>query len=87
MRSPTYTFVIGGQSVELTKQDVIDKLKSVTPGVCREHVVEVSGVLHPLKKALATVTGLDVLQCQTAQSLAVFQKLGFRVDRMSKRDS
>lgn len=84
VRSRSYTFVISGKAVTLSKQDVIERLRSVTPGVCREHVVEVSGLLHPLKGALAAVTGLDVLRFQTAQSFAVFQKLGFKVDRLSK---
>lgn len=80
-----HEFVIRGESRSLTRQQVLEKLKSVKPGVCTEHIVQVGGVWHPLKKAFATVTGLDLLKFQTAQALTVFEKLGFRVDRMSNQ--
>lgn len=80
-----YSFVIRGQSLILSRQQVIEKLKSVKPGVYTEHIVEIGGVWHPVKKAFAAVSGLDLLKFQTAQALAVFEKLGFKVDRMSNR--
>ena len=80
-----HSFVIRGQSLILSRQQVIEKLKAVKPGVYTEHIVEIGGVWYPLKKAFATVSGLDLLKFQTAQALAVFEKLGFKVDRMSNR--
>lgn len=80
-----HAFVIGGQPLSLSKQQVIVKLKSVKPGRYTEHIVEVGGVWHPLKKAFAIVTGLDLLKFQTAQALTAFEKLGFKVDRMSNQ--
>lgn len=81
-----HSFVIRGQVLILSRQQVIEKLKSVKPGVYTEHIVEIGGVWHPLKKAFAIVSGLDLLKFQTAQALAVFEKLGFKVDRMSNRE-
>ena len=81
-----HEFVIGGEPRSLTRQQVLEKLKSVKPGICKEHIVHVGGVWHPLKKAFATVTGLDLLKFQTAQALTVFEKLGFKVDRISNRE-
>jgi hypothetical protein len=85
-RQAKHVFVIRGQSLSLSRQRVLEKLKSVKPGVYTEHVVQIDGVWHPLKKAFAIATGLDLLKFHTAQALTVFEKLGFKVDRMSNRE-
>lgn len=84
-REVRLAFVVGGQALSLTREQVIKKLRSAKPDISREHIVEIGGVWHPLKKAFATVTGLDLLKFQTAQALTIFEKLGFKVDRLSKR--
>ena len=81
----THRFVIRGQSLTLSRQQVLEKLKSVNPGVSTEHIVKIGAVWHPLKKPFATATGLDLLKFHTSQALTVFEKLGFEVDRVSHR--
>jgi hypothetical protein len=80
-----YDFTIGGQRVVLSKEQVIRKLKGVKPARITEHMVLIDGEWHPLKKALSIVTGLDLLKFQTAEALRVFERLDFKVDRLSNR--
>lgn len=84
-RPREHCFTIRGEKVSLSRNQVIERLRSIEPGVATEHVVEVGGVWYPVKKALAAVTGIDILRFQTAQALTVFEKLGFKVDRMSNQ--
>jgi hypothetical protein len=75
-------FTIAGQKRRLTTQDVIRKLKGVSPGTIQTHAVEVEGVLHPMKEAFARATGLDLLDFNTNQARRIFRRLGFRVLRV-----
>lgn len=81
----TYSFTIRGQRFSLTQEQVIERLRGETPGAITEHVVEIEGVWYPMKEAFSIATGLDRLKFQTAQAMAVFEKLGFKVDRVSKQ--
>lgn|GEM_PF-4235644 len=84
-RSNEHCFTVRGQRLSLNRKQVIAKLKAIEPGATTEHVVEVEGIWYPVKKALAAVTGLDVLRFQTAQALTIFEKLGFKVERVSNQ--
>jgi hypothetical protein len=75
-------FTLLGQSMSLSRDDVIEKLKSRTPGPIRKHAVEVEGRLFSIKEAFSLVTGTDPLDANTAQARSVLQRLGFRVLRI-----
>lgn len=68
----------------MSSDDVIKKLRNVRPGPIRTHAVRVQGVLHPVKEAFATVSGLDVLDFNTNQARSWFKRLGFDVVRVGE---
>ncbi|HEY0323073.1 MAG TPA: hypothetical protein VGC66_19105 [Pyrinomonadaceae bacterium] len=74
-------FTIRGKPMHLTKEQVIELLKGVEPSSIQAHMVEIEGVQFPVKKAFAHVTGLDLLEFQTAEARRVFERLGFKVSR------
>ena len=74
---------VAGNVVELSRDEVIKKLKGVQLGVVRTHSVVVEGVFHPVKKAFAAVTGIDVLDFNTITARKAFTQLGFKVVRDS----
>lgn len=80
---PPLTWVISGERVSLSQEDVIRRLRGVTPGTVHEHAVEVGGVLYPVKEAFSLLSGIDVLDFNTNQARAVFKKLGLKVVRQS----
>jgi len=78
-----YEFTVGGHRKRLTRGEVLAKLKGNPPGPIQAHAVDIGGVLYPIKEAFARATGLDVLDFNTNQARSVFQRLGFKVQRVS----
>lgn len=76
-------FVVGGQQVRITKEEVIKRLKGVEPGPIRAHAVKVQGRRYPVKEAFALTTGLDLLDFNTNQARSVFRRLGFELERIT----
>ena len=74
---------IEGRRLFLRDQEVRSRLQGVAPGPLRVHVVDVDGVVFPVKEAFALVTGLDPLDFNTNQARGVFKRLGFKVSRQS----
>jgi hypothetical protein len=54
-------FIVGGQSLELTQQQVEQALRGVEPEQIRSHAIEVDGRKFPVKQAFALATGRDRL--------------------------
>jgi hypothetical protein len=75
-------FTWHGKTFRLEREEVIDRLHGADLGAVRTHAVEVQGRLLPVKEAMAFLTGLDVLDFNTNQARAVFQRLGFEVRRL-----
>ena len=74
---------IAGKRVYLRDKDVRSRLKGVEPGLLRTHVVEVDGVVFPVKEAFALATGLDPLDFNTNQARGALKRLGFTVSRQT----
>lgn len=72
--------------MSLTREQVIRALKKASPGLIRLHTVEIGGVKYSVKKAFAQVTGLDLLEFQTAEARRVFERLGFKVGRKESQN-
>jgi len=75
-------FIVGGERVHLTRGKVVSALRGIAPGPIQIHAVEINGLTYPVKEALARVTGLDLLDCNTNQARSVFRRLGFKVVRV-----
>jgi hypothetical protein len=76
-------FRVGGHEVSLERSTVEQAVQGKTPGRVTVHVVEVGGVVWPLKQALAEATGLDLLAFTTQEARRVLTRLGFRAFRTS----
>ena len=74
---------VGGRRLRIERDDVIQKLRGVTPGRIKTHAVDVEGRLHPVKEAFHVVTSVDVLDFDTNQARSAFKRLGFDVSRVS----
>ena len=75
-------FIVKQQVRSLRKEDVIEALQGMAPGVIRAHAVEIRGVLYPVKEAFARVMGIDTLDFGTIQARRAFERLGFPVTRV-----
>lgn len=76
-------FTWAGKRHHVTRSEVLRKLKGAHLGPIKKHAVEADGVLHPVKEALALVTGDDVLDFNTNQARGVFRRLGLKVTRVT----
>lgn len=76
-------FIVGGKRIYLTSDKVVSTLRDIAPGLIQTHTVEINGLTYPVKEALAHVTGLDLLDFNTNQARRIFQRLGFKVVRVS----
>ena len=74
---------IEGRRVYLRDEEVRSRLQGVDPGPLRVHVVDVEGVVFPVKEAFALATGLDTLDFNTNQARGALKRLGFTVSRQN----
>lgn len=77
------TMRVAGKDLRFSQKAVMERLETAEVGPVREHAVEVKGRHLPVKEAFALITGLDLLDFNTAQARTAFKKLGFRVSRQS----
>ena len=71
--------VTDGKPVDLERDAIVKRLRTVKPDPIRKHAVEVGGRLYPVKQAFAAVTGMQVLDFNTHQARSAFRRLGFKV--------
>lgn len=79
------TFTVSGQTIELERDTVELRLRSVLPEPLREHYVVVRSRRYPPKQVLSEVTGLDRADFTTHQARRILQRLGFTTARATPR--
>lgn len=77
-------FTVGGRSLDLTHDEVVAKLKNVSPEPIREHFVKVEHGKFPPKQILALVTGWDRQTYTTFEAQRVLLRLGFDCRRIGE---
>lgn len=75
------SFRINGVQMELGAARVRDVMRDSFPETVNTHVVEVDGIIFPVKQVFGEVTGLDRLDFTTNQARTVLKRLGFQVSR------
>ena len=85
MIMPRRRMVVGGRELDLTANDVLDKMRNVEPEPIREHLVEIGDTEFPPKQVLATVTGWDRQSFTTMEANRVLTRLGFNCCRIGYR--
>jgi len=68
---------VGGRPLDLTRQEVEQKMRGHQPESIREHLVEMLNTVYPPKQVLATVTGWDRTSFTTMEAQRVLTKIGF----------
>jgi hypothetical protein len=82
---PRRRMVVGGRELDLTANDVLDKMHNVEPEPIREHLVEIGDKEFPPKQVLAAVTGWDRQSFTTMEANRVLARLGFNCCRIGYR--
>lgn len=71
-------FILNGQSVTLTAQQVELRLNGVRPEAVQTHGVLVAGVTFPVKQAFAAATGLPRTEFTSHTARRLLDRLGFQ---------
>ncbi|MGQ0826304.1 MAG: hypothetical protein ACT4OX_14945 [Actinomycetota bacterium] len=77
-------FTVGGRDLDLTREQVVAKLKGVSPEPIREHFVSVGDRKFPPKQILAVVTGWERQTYTTFEAQRVLLRLGFDCRRVGE---
>jgi hypothetical protein len=85
MVMPRRRMIVGGRELDLTANNVLDKMRNVEPEPIREHLVEIGNTEFPPKQVLATVTGWDRTSFTTMEANRVLNRLGFNCCRIAHR--
>jgi hypothetical protein len=75
---------VGGREREITKEEVIRKMRGVDPEPTREHLVEIAGTAYPPKQVLETVTDWDRRSFTSLEAVRVLSRVGFVCRRASE---
>jgi hypothetical protein len=70
-------FTVGGESYDLTREQVNAVMKDATVEPIQKHGVEIGGRLFPPKQVFATVTGRARQSFTTMEAQRVLTRLGF----------
>jgi hypothetical protein len=85
MVRPRRRMVVGGRELDLSANEVLDKMRNVEPEPIREHLIEIGDTDFPPKQVLATVTGWDRASFTTMEANRVLTRLGFNSHRIGYR--
>jgi hypothetical protein len=85
MVMPRRRMIVGGRELDLTANQVLDKMRNVEPEPIRDHLVEMGNTEFPPKQVLATVTGWDRQSFTTMEANRVLTRLGFHCCRIGHR--
>jgi hypothetical protein len=85
MIMPRRRMVVGGRELDLTMNDVLDKMRDAQPEPIRDHLVEVGNAEFPPKQVLAAVTGWDRQTFTTMEANRVLTRLGFNCCRVGRQ--
>ena len=70
-------FIVGGESFDLTREQVIAAMKDAPVETIQKHVVEIEGQVFPPKQVFAVVTGRARQSFTTMEAQRVLTRLGF----------
>jgi len=70
-------FTVGGKSLDLTREQVVNAMKDVPADHVQKHIVEIDGHVFPPKQVFATVSGRERQTFTTMEAQRVLKRLGF----------
>lgn len=72
-------FVLNGQTLSLTPQQVEMRLSGLSPEAIQTHGVEVAGMVFPVKQAFAVATGVPRTEFTSQTARRLLARLGFTI--------
>ncbi len=75
---------VGGRKLDITKEEVIRKMRGVEPEPIREHLVEIAGTVYPPKQVLETATHWNRRSFTSLEAVRVLTRAGFACHRTSE---
>src|SRR5438874_7160677 len=78
------TFLMSGERMRLTRQQVLDHLRTANPEPIQTWAVEVEGRLFPVKQAFAEVTGANRSNFISQRAADLLRRLGFSVQQLDQ---
>ncbi len=75
---------VGGRERDITKEEVIRKMRGVEPEPIREHLVEIAGTTYPPKQVLEGVTDWNRRSFTSLEAVRVLTRVGFVCRRASE---
>lgn len=70
-------FTVGGETFDLTREQVITAMRNAPIDTIQKHVVEIDGQAFPPKQVFGTVTGRARQSFTTMEAQRVLTRLGF----------
>lgn len=77
-------FTVGGEAIDLTREQVIAAMADAPVEPIRKHTVEIADQLYPPKQVFATVTGRPRQSFTTMEAQRVLTRLGFQGRRVGQ---
>lgn len=77
---------VGGRGRDITKDEVIRRMRGVEPEPVREHLVEIAGTAYPPKQVLETATEWNRRSFTSLEAVRVLTRVGFPCRRVSESD-
>jgi hypothetical protein len=77
---------VGGRERDITKDEVIRKMRGVEPEPIREHLVDIAGTTYPPKQVLETATPWNRRSFTSLEAVRVLTRVGFTCRRASEGD-
>ncbi len=71
--------IVGGRRFDLTKDQVLAKMRGHVPERVRTYGVKLHGQVYPCKQVLAKVTGLPRAKFNAHQAYRILERLGLPV--------
>lgn len=70
-------FTVGGRALDMTYEQVLERMTGIDPEPFRKHVVEIKNTVYPPKQVFATITGWERQSFTTLEAQRVLTRLGF----------
>mgnify|MGYP000232784840 CR=1 FL=1 len=72
-------FTIRGRNYELSREEVVERVRNVEPKAIRKYYVEINGRKYPIKQVVAECLDLNPIEFTTACAYRILSGLGFEI--------
>jgi hypothetical protein len=79
------SFTLGGQEYHLSKADVLEVMRNISPKPLGKYRVSIGGTDYPPKQVIAEALGKNLVSFTTMDANRILSGLGFEVQRVGER--